>query len=93
MGDVSGRAGSSAYSKPLLEQMLAVLMVPDRFTVVDSSTHRDDQERFDSHQISDRVMCRESAELTMARMKVSSLEKCWMMLSSIFTKTPFLLLW
>lgn len=40
-----------------------------------------------NHQISDRVTRKESAELSIARMKVSSLEQCWMMLSSMFTKT------
>lgn len=39
------------------------------------------------HQISDRVTRREFAELSIARMKVSSLEYCWMMLSSMFTRT------
>lgn len=38
-------------------------------------------------QISDRVTRKESAELSMARMKVSSLEYCSMMLSSMFTRT------
>lgn len=40
-----------------------------------------------SHQISDRVTRQESAELSIARMKVSSLEYCWMMLSSMFTRS------
>lgn len=38
-------------------------------------------------QISDRVTRKDSAELSMARMKVSSLEYCSMMLSSMFTRT------
>lgn len=38
-------------------------------------------------QISDRVTRRESATLSIARIKVSSFEYCWMMLSSMFTRT------
>lgn len=38
-------------------------------------------------QISDRVTCKESATLSIARIKVSSFEYCWMMLSSMFTRT------